>query len=192
MANISELGNLQPIDVVELGNGYADSKESTFQLPAKGEYVLQAPSEFPDAAFGSTKAGYLSAQIDPTIVGPAHEGFTVRFTKVSAKPFKRDGVTVSQAGDYLRACGYSGKLANVQDVADAIESTAGTTYKAVLDWRAYNPRTGFSLEGMERFPKAGDGKYQSWVEDPTEKDENGNPVRIRANVNIKRFVPAGQ
>jgi hypothetical protein len=190
--NISELGNLQPIDPVELGDTYVDAKESTFQLPEAGEYVLEAPAEFPQAAFGATQAGYLSAQIDPTVKGPKHEGYTVRFTKVSAKPFKRDGVTVSQAGDYLRACGYQGTLKTPQDVANAIATTAGTTYRAMLDWRAYNKRTGFSLEGMHRFPKTADGKHQSWVEDPSEKDENGKPVRVRANVIVKRFIAQGQ
>jgi hypothetical protein len=190
MADISALGNLKPVDTIQVGEGYADAKESTFQLPKKGEYVLTAPESFPPAAFGATKEGNLSVQIDPTIAGPTNDGFTVRFTKVSAKPFQRGGVTVSQAGDYLRACGFSGQLASAQDVADAIEATAGSTYRAILDWRAYNSKTGFSLEGMERFPKNADGTYQSWVNDPTGLDENGNPQRVRANVIIKRFIAA--
>lgn len=191
MADISALGNLKPIDTQDLsGDTYVDARESTFQLPKKGEYVLQAPESFPPAAFGATKEGNLSVQIDPTIVGPTNENFTVRFTKVSAKPFQRGGVTVSQAGDYLRACGFRGQLKSAQDVADAIEATAGAQYRAVLDWRAYNSKTGFSLEGMERFPKNADGTYQAWVNDPTGLDENGNPQRVRANVIIKRFIAA--
>ncbi len=78
----------------------------------------------------------------------------------------------------------------MQDVADAVEATAGTQFRAVLDWRAYH-NSGWSLEGMERFPKLPDGSYQSWVEVPGVKDEEGNPVRARANVIIKRFIPAG-
>lgn len=191
MADLSHLGGLNPVEALDLEN-YADNKESTFRLPAKGRYTLRAPESFPPAAFTRTKAGALSIQIDPTIVGPTHEGFTVRFTKVSAKPFKRDGQTVSQVGDYLRAVGFKGTLSNEQEIADAAELTSGAVYEAKLDWRAYNSKTGFSLQGMERFPKLQDGTYQSWVEDPTAKDENGNAVKVRANLIVDRFIPSGE
>jgi hypothetical protein len=190
LADLSHLGGLNPVEALDLAN-YADNKESTFRLPVKGRYTLRAPESFPAAAFTRTKAGALSIQIDPTIVGPTNEGFTVRFTKVSAKPFKRDGVTVSQVGDYLRSCGFSGVLADEQSIADAVEATAGAIYEAKLDWRAYS-KSGFSLQGMERFPKLADGSYQSWVEDPTLKDENGNPVKVRANIIVDRFIPQGE
>lgn len=191
MADLSHLGGLNPVEALDLEN-YADNKESTFRLPAKGRYTLRAPETFPPAAFGRTNAGSLSIQIDPTIVGPENAGFTVRFTKVSAKPFKRDGKTVSQVGDYLRAVGFKGLLSDEQSIADAVECSAGAIYEAKLDWRAYNGKTGFSLQGMERFPKLANGTYQSWVEDPTAKDENGNPVRVRANLIVDRFIPQGE
>ncbi len=188
MADLSALGELKTLDPMDLTT-YVDSKVSTFQLPKAGTYTLMAPDSFPPASWTRTKAGSLSATIDPTIVGPAHEGFQLRFTKVSAKEFKRGGETVSQAGDYLRACGVTGKVTNEQELADAIESTAGNVYEADLDWRAYNKNSGFSLEGMTRFPKNDDGTYQSWVGDPTAKDENGLPQKVRANIIIRRFVP---
>jgi hypothetical protein len=192
MADISALG-LQPVETLDLEN-YAVNRESTFQLPAKGRYTLRAPDAFPTEAFGTTRAGALSVQIDPTIVGPSNEGFVVRYTKVSAKPFDRRGVKVSQLGDYLMACGVRGVYADPQALADAAEMTAGQTYEAILDWSAYNKNTGFSLDGMEKFPKKADGTYQSWIEDPTPgaKDEHGNPVRLRANLRISRFIPQGE
>jgi hypothetical protein len=193
MADISALGGLQPIETLDLGN-YADRKESSFQLPTKGRYTVQAPSSFPAAAFGRTKkTGALSAQVDPTIVGPTNAGFTIRFTKVSATTFKRNGQTVSQVGDYLRACGFNGTLSNEQEIADAVESTAGATYDVKLDWRVYNSRTGFQLEGMERFPKNADGSHQPWVNDPVETNpETGEPVRLRANVVVTEYIPVGR
>lgn len=190
MADLSSLGNLAPVDVLDLNDTYVDARENTFRLPAKGEYVLQAPDSFPDAAFAATKEGYLLVQIDPTITGPTNEGFQLRYQKVSAKPFDRSGVKASKAGDYLRACGFSGTLKTPQSIADAIEQTAGITYRAAIDWRAYNSKSGFTLEGMERFPKLKDGSYQSWVEDPTAKDDTGQPQRVRANLVIKRFIAA--
>jgi hypothetical protein len=190
MADLSHLGNLNPTEPLDLEN-YADNKESVFRLPAKGRYTLQAPDTFPAAAFQRTKANNLSIQIDPTIVGPTNEGFQLRFTNISAKPFARDGKTVSQVGDYLRACGFKGTLRNEQEIADAIEITAGTVYEAKLDWRAYS-KSGFQLQGMERFPKLPDGSYQSWVPDPTLKNEDGSALRVRAKLIIDRFIPAGE
>ncbi len=142
-----------------------------------------------------TKAGALSVRIDPTIVGPTNEGFTVRFTSVSAKVFDRNGSKVSQVGDYLKACGFEGKLTDEQAIADAVESTAGKTYQAKLDWRGYNKRTGYQIEGMEKFPKNADGTYQSWCIDPSEVgkvDENGRQLRVLANLSIPfgGFIPA--
>lgn len=189
MVDLSHLGGLNPVEQLDLEN-YADNKESTFRLPAKGRYTLRAPESFPDSAFGVTKAGALSIQIDPTIVGPTNEGFVIRFTKVSAKAFQRDGKTVSQVGDYLRATGYKGTLRNTQELADAVASTTGQTYEAKLDWRAY--RNGFQVQGMERFPKLPDGTHQPWIEHPTDKDENGNPIRVPAYLIIDRFIPASE
>lgn len=192
MANISHLGNLNPIEQLDLDGTYPTAKESTFQLPAKGVYTMRAPDSFSDASFGSTKNGDLSVQIDPTIVGNVDgssvgEGLVVRFVKISNKSFARGNKTASQVGDYLAACGFKGTLKTLDDVVSAVESTAGTTYQAKLDWRAYNKRTGFSLEGMERFPKKEDGTYSSIVIDPAEvgkTDESGRQLVVFANLTI--------
>jgi hypothetical protein len=200
MADISALGTLQPVEPLDLEN-YADNKDFV-AIPKKGRYTLQAPDSFPSTAFGRTKAGALSVAIDPKIVGPTSEGYTIRYTKVSAKPFKRGGVTVSQLGDYLRATGFRGRLTDEQAQADAVESTSNAVYQADLDWRAYNKDTGFSVEGMERFPSDGNGGHLPFYEDPNdfEKDEAGTIVtdaqgeplhkRLRANVVVARYVPA--
>lgn len=189
MADLSHLGGLNPVEALELGN-YADNKESTFRLPVKGTYTVVAPTAFPPAAFTRTKAGSLQIQIDPSIVDQPYEGFTVRFVKVSAKTFDRKGVKVSQIGDYLRAHGFNSTLADEQAIADAVEATAGQVYKVKLDWRGYNKRTGWSVEGMERFPKNADGTYQSWIVDPSEvgkMDDEGRQLRVLANL----FIPIG-
>ena len=188
MADISSLGELRPVEPLDL-DAYADNREFT-SIPKAGRYVVQAPAEFPSTAFSRTKAGALSAQVDPTILGPTNEGFRLRFVKVSAKTFKRAGISVSQLGDYLRACGFRGRLENEIDLANAVEGTVNQTYQVDLDWRAYNKNTGFSLEGMERFPSDGNGGHQSWTEDPVDKDETGAPVKLRAQVIVSRYVPA--
>lgn len=196
MADLSHLGGLNPVESLDLAN-YSEvkEKESSFRLPPKGVYSVQAPSDFPTAAFSRTKAGSLQVQIDPTIVGPTNEGYLIRFVKISAKVFERNKKMASQVGDYLIACGFRGTLANEQEIADAIESTAGAIYQAKLDWRAYNKRTGWSLEGMERFPKLQDGSYQPWTVDPAEvgkTDDEGRQLVVFANVVIPfgGFIPA--
>src|SRR4051812_9870297 len=168
MADLSALGGLNPIDKLELGEKYAAVKEKTaFQLPPKGRYDLRAPESFPQAAFSRTKAGALQVQIDPTIVGPTGEGLVVKFVKISAKTWKRGDEVVSQVGDYLTAHGFKGSIKTEQDLADAVESTANQVYAANLDWRGYSKTTGWSIQGMERFPQLPDGSYQSWIDDPT-------------------------
>lgn len=188
MADISALGEMKQIEPLDL-DAYADNKEFT-GIPKSGRYTVQAPDNFPPSAFGRTRKGDLSAQIDPKIVGPTNEGYTIRFTKVSAKPFKRGNVTVSQLGDYLRAAGVTGKVTDEQVAADLVEQTANRVYEVDVDWRAYNTKTGFSLEGMERFPSDGNGGHLPWTEDPNAKDEQtGEPVRLRANLIVTRYVP---
>lgn len=190
MANIAALGNLAPVEQLDLDN-YAENKPlPPFRLPARGVYTLRAPERFPDEAFGASKAGALTVQIDPTIVGPDSEGFQVRYVRVSAKTFQRDGKTVSQLGDYLKACGITGAFKSPQELADAAEQTAGLTYQAELDWRVYNGKTGFKVEGMVNFPKQEDGSYQSWVIDPNDTDDAGEPKRLRANLYIRNFIAA--
>lgn len=190
MADISSLGDLNASEPLDM-NIYKDTRERTgFQLPKKGRYSVRAPENFPSEAFGKTQAGFLSAQVDPTIVGPSNEGYRVRFTKVSAKTFKRGGVTVSQVGDYLRACGRRVNVSGApQELADAVEQTANLTYEVDGDWRVYEKGTGFVLEGMENFPSDGNGGHIPVIDSPTQVDENGVPNKLRANFVISRYVP---
>jgi hypothetical protein len=190
MADISALGNLQSSEPLDL-DMYADAKESTFRLPRKGRYTVKAPDVIPDSAFGATQAGFLKAQIDPTVIGPTNEGFQCRYTSVSAKPFNRSGQQVSQMADYLRACGVRGKIAgDPQALADAVAQTAGLTYEVQLDWRVFNRNTGLSVEGMENFPKDDKGEPQPWITDSGDIGDDGQPRRLRANVIVSRFYPA--
>lgn len=192
IADLSALGTLNPVEL-DLDGSYPAIKENTFRLLPKGVYPVQAPSEFPSAAFGRTAKGALSVQIDPTVL--VDPPTTVKFVKISSTTFDRNGKKVSQIGDYLRAIGYTGKITGEQELANAVEQTAGKTYQAKLDWRAYNKRTGFQLEGMEKFPKLEDGTYQSWLIDPAEvgkTDDQGRQLRVFANLTIPfgGFIPA--
>jgi len=191
MANISSLGNLVSTDSLDLDD-YKESTPTPFRMARAGRYTLRAP-EFTDEAFTSTRENYLQARIDPTIVGPTNEGTQIRYSNVSAKTFERDGAQVSFAGLYLRACGHKGPIpGDPQALADLIASTSNQTYDAQLDWEANHRATGFKVKGMKNFPKGADGEYQSWVDHPTEKGADGQPLRVWANLVIKRFIAPGE
>lgn len=189
-ADISALGNLQSAEPLDL-DLYPDAKESV-ELPKKGTYQVRAPESFPAESFGASQAGFLTSRVDPTIIGPTNEGFTVRFTKVSAKPWKdKSGLTVSQLGRYLKATGLSETVpADPQAQADAVARTANAVYKAQLDWRAYCKGCGFTIEGEEKFFSDGNGGHKPFTTCPNCKDEIGEPIGLRANVVVSRFLSA--
>jgi hypothetical protein len=200
MADISSLGNLLPVEPIDL-DVYPEARGG-FELPKAGEYTVQAPDSFPETAFGKTREGNLNITIDPTIVGPTNGGFQLRYATVSAKQTKRDGITVSQLGDYLRACGLRQRLTSVQEQADAVEQTVNRQFKVYVNWKAYNKVTGFEVKGMDKFPVITGNGHQPWIEDPNdfERDDTGTILmnedgtkrnkRLRANVYIQRFLSA--
>lgn len=190
MADISALVGLAPVEQLDLENYAVNTPKPAFQLPKRGVYTLQAPESFPEGAFSASKKGALAVQIDPTIVGPTNEGYTLKYVRIYGTTFKRDGVTVSQIGDYLKACGVTGVFTSQQELADACEATANLQYQAELDWRAYGAGGAINIEGMDKFPLAADGSRQYWVEHPTEKNEDGMPKRVFANLFVRNFVAA--
>lgn len=190
--SISDLGNLQPSEPVDMSQ--LAPKGPSF--PRKGKYTLQVNELAPEFTFGSTKAGYLSATIDPTIVGPTNEGYTIRFQKLSAKTFpetidRESGKTrtTSQIARFLAACGDFRELpSEPAEVAEAVLAQSGRQFDALVDWRAYNKRTGKAVEGMENFPTNSYGEYTPWIEDSEDVDENGKPRRYRANLEVVRYL----
>jgi hypothetical protein len=196
MADISALGTLAPSAPLDMET-YKDLGTAK-PFPTKGRYTFRAPEAFPAAAFGKTQAGFLSAQIDPTIAAGDFAGTTVRFTRVSAKPFQRSGATVSQMADYLRATGFRGVVpADPQDLANAIEATANLTYEAYVDWRLYAKGHGdeggvLEIKGMENFPKNEAGNHVPYALSKTQVGQDGKPMVLRANLEITRFVAPGQ
>lgn len=191
-ADISNLSNLQGGDPLDF-DIYVDAKEAP-PTPPKGRYIVRV-SEKP--TFGATNAGFLSAQIDPTILGPSNEGYQIRYVKLSAKPFKRGAATVSQLGDFLRAAGSQARPRTPQEQADAVEQLAGATLQVDVDWEAYDKDTKWSLKGMEKFPKLPSGGHDEWTEvpDPANPgkpmlDAEGNIRKIRARAKVDRFVAA--
>lgn len=190
MADLSHLGGLNPVDQLDLSGTYPSTQKKAFQLPPKGVYTLRVTDTFTPESITRTKGGALQFQIDPTIADGPYEGKQLRFTKISAKTFARKSGTASQVGDFLKACGFTGVLRSEQEIADAVEATAGSYFEALVDWKGYNKRTGWSIEGMEKFPKNPDGTHQPWITDPAEvgkKDDEDRDLRVFANL----YIPLG-
>lgn len=189
--SIADLGNLQPVDI-DLDSYAEAAPKSSFRLPPAGRYTLRAPDSFTSEAFSATGTGALSARVDSTLVSSEQAGFVIRYQRVSAAPFKNDPNT-SWMLRYLKACGVSGRISSVQDLADAVASTAGRTYEAELEWVAQDRSTGFVVKGMKSFPQLSDGTYQSWVPHPTltqrnERTGQDEPKRCWANIEVKRYI----
>jgi hypothetical protein len=194
MADISSLGELQASEPLDLEVYQPREDKPRFQFPKAGRYTLRAPESF---SYGRTNAGALSVQIDPTIMGPTNEGTVIRFQRLSAKTWTgKDGKPISQVGRYLRAVlGATRVPGDPQQLADLIDTTANRVYEAYVDWRLYAKGEGADgsdliIEGMDNFPKDANGEPQNFVFSTTRKDDNGNPLRLRANLEITGFVPA--
>lgn len=195
MADISALGNLAAAEPLDM-DGYQLSTGAPKPFPRKGRYTLRVRDSFPAEAFGQSAAKALTVDISPTIASGPHEGFQIRFTRVSAKVYTRGNDKVSQLGDFLKAVGITGRLTgDPQDAADKAEQSANLTFDAYLDWRLFARGEGpdgadLVLDGMEAFPKDEAGNYVPYIKSKTKVGEDGQPVILRANLQIKRFVAA--
>lgn len=177
-ADISQL-NLTEADPVNFDT-YEAPSSGPKAPPAAGTYQGTAPDKF---EFEAGKEGQLIVKMDPiTIVGPTSSGAQVRFTRVSAKKYSNRNA--SPLGDYLKAQGISlSGNPSPQDLADAVEQTAGRPFTFDLDWEGYDKEAGETVyRSMDEFPDDGKGGKAFIV-----KTQSGST--IRANARIKRFRP---
>ena len=193
MVDISSLGNLNPVQPLDL-SVIPEADKTKFVFPAAGTYEVRAPESFPPEAFSATQSGNLAARVDPVIVGPTNEGYEVRYTSIYSTVYTdpRTGLETSGVAQYLQAFGILDQLDGTpQQAANLIASTAGKTAKAYLNWEAKHNPTGFKLKGMKNFQKAADGTYVSSIEHPDESvtDQNGNRLRLRANLVVSKWLP---
>ena len=190
VVDISALGNLEPVAPIDL-SVIPEVPKKTFTFPRAGVYTVVAPDVIPSEAFGKTQAGNLSARVDPKVVGPSNEGYEIRFTNLSAKVYQdpRTGLETSQVAQYLQAFGITEELTgDPQQAANLIASTAGQTAEVYADWVAEHRPTKYKVSGMKNFPPDGNGGFVPYIEHPEQKDAEGNALRLRANLVIKRWI----
>ncbi len=177
--DISQL-NLQPVETPDFDSYEAPSSGSGGAPPPAGTYQGTAPDKF---EFTAGNAGQLIVSLDPiTIIGPTNAGKQVRFSRVSAKKYSNRNA--SPLGDYLKSQGVqlTGQP-SPQDLADAVERTAGRPFTFDLDWEGYDKEAGETVfRSMDEFPDDGKGGKQYIVKLPS-------GATVRANARIKRFRP---
>lgn len=77
-----------------------------------------------------------------------------------------------------------------QDIANAVEATAGQLYEVETDWKVWDKfnQVEYTLrKNPDMFTKDADGNVQPFI---TVKDSDGNDQRLRANVEITRYISA--
>lgn len=193
--DISALGNLEPTQPLDLSKVPQAPKPAAF--PKSGRYTVRVPEAITAENFGKTQAGNLKATISATLVGGESDGYEIRYNDLSAKVYTdpRTQQETSQLGQYLQAFGITEELTgDPQQAANLVAATAGKTAEVWIDWIAEHRPTQFKLRGMKNFPSDGNGGFQSYVVHPDEnvKDAEGNPLRLRARLEIRRWLPLNQ
>lgn len=201
--DISALGQLTPSQPLDFNQYPSAAPKPTdgakFTLPPAGEYTLRVPVITAENFTVAKASGALMLNANFEIVGPTHTGTAVRYVRLSAKTFDREGQQVSLLGDLVKAAG-GGTMpgvtedGNAQAQADAVSAISGREFKAYLNWEAEDRKygSGIKVRGMSKFPETtntdGTTTRQSFIEIPGQKDAQGRSARAWANLYIGNFV----
>lgn len=153
-------------------------------------------------AFGVTKEGYRQWVLDPIklVKSGSFDGYTIRFTRVSVKPFMgKDGKVknASSVGNLFRAVGLTAKPQKNTEYDAAIKLTAGKTAAFTIDWEAHNKDTDERIKGYDNFPddpdRPGQKKAILKAGDTYRDAESGETRTVQAevlfaNARLKWFV----
>jgi hypothetical protein len=206
MTDISQLSLREPevVDWDTLGKG------SSYTPPPPAVDPSGKPIVYYGVATVSTteptKEGYLQLLLDPLKIvdsGTAN-GYTLRFTRVSTKPFEKNGAPIkgnpNSAANFLRATGLQARPQTNSEYIAAAKATNGKKFPFTIKWEAYNKDTGEKVSGYENFPddqeRPGQKKSILKAGDVvTERDSKGNVTGTRviesevlfANARLKFF-----
>lgn len=140
---------------------------------SSGSYQVPPPARDPNGEFityyGITEAkldenndeGFLQYLLDPIKLvkgGPGVDGYTIKFTRASVRPYTDFKTKLPKKGnpnklaDFLRACGLTAKPQQNEEYIAAINLTKSKPFPFVIDWEAYNKDTQEKVKGYLNFP----------------------------------------
>lgn len=108
---------------------------------------------------GDPDQGYLNFLLDPIVLTKAgsYDGYTLRFTRASARPFERNGQVMkgnpNKLASFLKAAGLPARPQTNSEYEAAVKAAVGRVFPFVGDWEAYNKDTGERIKGYLNFPE---------------------------------------
>lgn len=187
MAEDINMDDLAPPDPIE-GEPELGKGGGTFVMPPEGLYtgVVSTPPEI-----GKTREkGYLQFLLNPiTVVGGAHDGFEVRYTRINTQKWpnrKSNGVL-----DYLGAHGIKVVPASNEDYTALVMRTVGRPFPFFGKWEGKCKMCQMRVKGMLKFPVDSVGNRLSRMRCPAcSSPEGATPVldvMIFANLTASSF-----
>lgn len=152
-------------------------------------------------AVDSEGNAYLNFQLDPVKIvrSGGHDGYVLRFTEASVKPFEKGGAPIkgnpNKLANFLRAAGLQARPQTNNEYRASVRAAIGKPFGFTIDWVAKNKETGEEVKGYSNFPddperpgmkksilKAGDVV--------TERDAKGNVTGTRTITSEVLFANA--
>lgn len=153
--------------------------------------------------------GYLQFLLDPIkiIRSGSADGYTIRFTRISTKPFTKNDQPIkgnpNKVANFLRSAGLQAKPQTNSEYRASVQAVKTKPVAFTVDWSAYNKDTGEKVNGYLSFPddpeRPGQKKAILKAGDVvTERDNKGNVTGTRtitsevlfANARLRYFQDA--
>lgn len=205
MNDIAQIGLKEP----EVTDWDALASGSSYVAPPPALDANGAPIVY----YGTTEAsetepdnGYLNYLLDPIKLtrSESHNGYTIRFTRASVRPFEKAGQPIkgnpNKLANFLRATGLPARPQTNSDYRAAVAATKGRVFPFTIDWEAYNKDTGERVKGYLAFPLDSErpGQRKSILKQGdtyNEVDAKGNIIGVKqvqsevlfANARLKFF-----
>lgn len=103
-------------------------------------------------------AGYRRYLLDPIKLvknGNGVDGYVIRFTRASVKPFEKNGKVqnASAIGNVLKSAGVTAKPQKTVEYDAAVNAVKGRVVTFTIEWEARNKDTGEQVKGFVNFPE---------------------------------------
>ena len=162
-------------------------------------YTGQLPTDIvPEVDSKTNFRTYLLDPIKLVKNGQGPDGYTIRFTRASVKPFERNGKVqnASPIGNLLRSAGVTAKPQRTVEYDAAVNAVKGRVVSFTIDWEARDKDSGEQVRGYTNFPDDPDrpGRKKAILKQgDTYKTKEGETKTVTsevlfANARVRYFV----